>query len=76
MDDRLAGRGDFDHASMREAFKAPGMDTRLWVSYAIVDVPGQDQGDSTTVEFDKDDGQLYINVQLKPSDVPLRCRLG
>lgn len=72
----LPGRGDFDHATMRESFKGPGMDTRLWLSYAIVDVPGDDQGENTTVEFDKDDGQLYVNVQLKPSDVPLRCRLG
>lgn len=73
---RLPGRGDFDHASMADAFRGPGMDTRTWLSYAIVDVPGEGEGESTTVEFDEDDGQLYVNVQLKPSDVPLRCRVG
>lgn len=71
-----AGRGDFDHVTMGQAFAGPGMDTRLWISYAIVDVPGDGQGDATTVEFDEDDGQIYVNCQLKPSDVPLRCRLG
>lgn len=68
--------GNFDHASMGQAFAAPGMDPRTWISYAIVDVPGEEQGDSQTVEFDKDDGQLYVNITLKPMDVPLRARLG
>jgi len=68
--------GDFDHASMAAAFERPGIDTRMWVSMAVVDVPTDGQGDAQTVEFDADDGQLYINVTLKPTDVPLRARLG
>lgn len=71
--------GDFDAASMRAAFTGPDMDTRCWVSMAVVDAPtadGQTGEGSQTVEFDEDDGQLYVNVMLKPSDVPLRARLG
>lgn len=72
----FSGAGNFDASSMREAFKGPGMDTRMWISYAIVDVPGADQGDGTTVEFDDEDGQLYVNCTLKPSDLQARARLG
>lgn len=68
--------GSFDHATFGQAYAAPGMDPRTWISYAIVDVPGDGQGDSQTVEFDRDDGQLYVNLTLKPSDVPLRARVG
>lgn len=70
----MAGR-NFDHATMSQAFSMPGIDPRVWVSYAIVDLPSNDEG-SQTVEFDADDGQLYVNVTLKPSDTPLRARLG
>lgn len=67
---------DFDHATYAEAFSRPGIDPRTWVSFAVVDVPGADEGDAQTVEFDADDGQLYVNVTLKPTDVPCRARLG
>jgi len=72
---QFSGAGNFDGASMREAWKGPGMDTRSWLSYGIVDVPGEEQG-TTAVEFDEDDGQLYVNVTLKPTDAPVRCRVG
>jgi len=70
----VTGR-DFDHASMREAYSGPGMDPRTWISYARVDVPDPEQG-TETVEFDEDDGQLYVNVTLSPMDTPLRARVG
>jgi hypothetical protein len=66
----------FDHTTYAQAFSMPGIDPRVWVSMAIVDIPGEDSGDSQTVEFDEDDGQLYVNVTLKPMDTPLRARVG
>lgn len=60
---------------MSEAFTRPGIDPRTWVTMARVDLPGENEG-GEVVEFDEDDGQLYVNVTLKPSDVPCRARLG
>lgn len=70
---------DFDHATMGEAFARPGMDPRMWVSYGRVELPTEGEGggeEGQTVEFDQEDGQLYVNVTLKPTDTPVRCRVG
>lgn len=43
-----------------------------WVSMALViDTPEQ-----PAVEFDKEDGQIYVNVVLQPSKTPVRARVG
>lgn len=47
----------------------PGQDTREWASFGIVD------GDPP-VEFDVEDGQVYVNVRLEPAKLPCRCRMG
>jgi hypothetical protein len=70
--------GDFDAATMGEAFARPGMDTRQWVSYGTVDERTTDQttGETTEpVEFDPDYGPL-ISVTLQPSGIPCRCRVA
>ena len=60
---------------MAEAFSFPGADPRVWISYAVVD-EATEEGGEQAIEFDKDDGQIYVNVLLKPSDMPIRCRVG
>lgn len=64
-----------DQTTMAQAFAGPGMDPRVWIAYAVVDEAGEAEGEQA-VEFDKDDGQVYVNVLLKPYDTPLRCRVG
>lgn len=66
---------NFDHSTLAEAFRGPGMDTRFWISYAIVDEATEDQGQESVVA-DEEDGQLYVDVTLKPSNVPARARVG
>lgn len=50
-------------------------DTRIWVSYARVDLPTEEEG-GQVVEFDEEDGQLYVNTTLLPHNIPCRARLG
>lgn len=64
-----------DEAALRDLVSGPGVDTRTWVSIGIVDLPSSDEG-GETVDFDEDDGQVYVNVTLKPKDTPVRARLG
>ena len=45
---------------------------KQWVSMAIV----IDDPEVPAVEFNKDDGQVYVNVSLEPSKVPARCRVS
>jgi hypothetical protein len=45
---------------------------KQWVSVALViDTPEQ-----PAVEFDREDGQVYVNVVLQPSLSPVRARIG
>lgn len=69
-------RDDFDAATQAEAYRRPGMDTRQWVSYALVS-PSQDVGGETidSVEFDDELGPL-VNVKLQPSNIEVRCRVA
>lgn len=63
-----------DQRSMAEAFSYPGIDPRSWVSMAIVETVQAET--ENPVEFDADDGQVYVNCVLKPSNIPCRARLG
>jgi len=63
-----------DQRTMAEAFSYPGIDPRSWVSMAIVETVQAE--DENPVEFDDDDGQVYVNCVLKPSNIPCRARLG
>jgi hypothetical protein len=65
----------FDNRTLAEAFSFPGIDPRVWCSYAIVD-NFTDGSEEQAVEFDQDDGQPYINIVLKPHDIPARARIG
>lgn len=65
----------FDIAAARDLLAGPGIDPRQWVAMGVVDLPSDDEG-TQTVEFDEDDGQVYVNVTLKPRDTPVRARLG
>lgn len=63
-----------DQRTMAEAFSYPGIDPRSWVSMAIVETVQAEN--ENPVEFDGDDGQVYVNCILKPSNIPCRARLG
>ena len=70
--DRSHGYNSFDAAQLGKAFAAPGMDTRQWVSFGVVD---QETGDQKSVEFNADYGPL-VSVTLQPSAVGVRCRVA
>lgn len=68
----IARRGRmFDHTSAAQAFAGP---ERVWISYGRVDEDSEDGERST--QFDEEDGQIYVNVTLKPSDMQVRARVG
>ncbi len=67
-----SGRRPIDTRTFAEAFSGPGIDTRTWVSFGIVN--GGDAGDP--VSFDREDGQPYVYVTLEPSKVAVTCRVG
>lgn len=71
------GRGDFDAATMSQALARPGMDTRQWISYGIVDNKAAVDGGEPIdpVSFDEEFGPL-VNVTLHPTGLPVRCRVG
>jgi hypothetical protein len=64
-----------DQTTLAQAFAVPGIDPRVWISYGVVDEAGAGE-DEQAIEFDRDDGQVYANVLLKPYDTPIRCRVG
>lgn len=66
---------NFDHSSAAQAFAGPGMDSRVWISFGRVDASTEGDG-GQVVEFDEEDGQIYVNVTLLPSDMQARCRVG
>jgi len=70
----MLGAAKMDQRTLAEAFSYPGIDPRAWVSYAIVETVQAET--ENPVEFDADDGQIYVNCVLKPSNQPCRARLG
>lgn len=65
--------GSFDHASFRQSLAGPGMDTRQWCSFGVVN---PDEGSSQrAVEYTEDYGPL-VSVTLEPSGIPVRCRVA
>ena len=64
-----------DHASIGRAVSYPGIDPREWISFATVDQT-TDAAPDQVVSVDADDGQVYVSCTLKPSDTPVRCRVG
>jgi len=65
---------NFDHATFAKAFSHRGIDPGIWISYARVDESTPETGD--VVVADEEDGQVYVDVTLKPSDFPARARVG
>lgn len=59
--------GNFDHATMAEAFSAAGNDPRQWTSYGTVE--------DTPVEFDTEYGQPFVTVRLHPAGNVVRARV-
>ncbi len=57
-----------DWASHADALK----DNKQWVSMGLV----VDDPDVPPVQFNREDGQVYVMVSLEPSKVPVRCRLA
>jgi len=67
----FGGMRAFDASSAAEAFSGPGRDTRTWCSYGIVAGDGD-----PPVEFNEDEGQVYVRVRLEPSKVPVFARIA
>jgi hypothetical protein len=72
------GGGALDVAALRDLFRGPGMDTRQWVSYGIVDA---DSPDAHSVRFNDDNGQalpegVLVGVTLQPSGIAVTCRVS
>jgi hypothetical protein len=61
-----------DIVEVRKVLAGPGMDTRQWVSFGLVE---PDSEDTKSVDFDEEVGPL-IAVRLVPSDLIVRCRLS
>ena len=68
------GDGGVDIAALRDALAGPGMDTRQWVSFGLVEPKGVDTPDQA-VEFTSDLGPL-VCVILQPSGSSVRCRVA
>jgi len=62
----------FDQRTAAEAFAAPGMDTRSWVSIGIVSADTPEE----VVDFDESAGQPFVRVLLEPSKVPVYARVS
>lgn len=63
-----------DLVTAREAHAGPGMDTRQWVSYGIVNGRNEDD-DSGPIEFTKELGPM-VEVTLQPSGIIVSCRVA
>jgi hypothetical protein len=62
----------FDASTGGQAWSAPGMDTRQWVSYGTVD---RETPDRPSVRFTDEYGPL-VSVTLHPSATPVVCRVS
>lgn len=63
-----------DQRTLGEALSYPGIDPRIWCSYATVD--RTDEEGKEAVEFDEEDGQIYVSCTLQPSLIPVRARVA
>lgn len=71
------GRGGADLATMADAFRGPGADTRQWVSLGTVFEKQNVNGETIEpVEFDSEFGAPLVNVKLLPSGYECRCRVA
>lgn len=71
------GRGGADLATMADAFKGPGQDTRQWCSVGTVfEKQNVDGATIEPVEFDPEFGSPLVNVKLLPSGYECRCRVA
>ena len=61
-----------DQATTGQAWAAPGMDPRQWVSMGTVSADDP----SAVVIFDEDEGQQLVQVTLQPSKIPVFCRVA
>lgn len=71
------GRGT-DQRKMGQAFAAPGMDTRTWISFGVVD---KDTKEAGAIQFKDDNGKVspygpLVSVILQPSGIVVPCRVG
>lgn len=66
-----------DIATIRDLYSGPGMDTRQWISYGIVDAETEEQH---STRFDDEDGNplphgVLVDVTLQPSGISVPCRV-
>ena len=72
------GGGALDIAALRDLMRGPGMDTRQWISYGIVDA---DNPEARSVRFNDDGGTplpegVLVAVTLMPSGISVTCRVS
>lgn len=67
--------GMFPVEQLFELLKGPGIDTRTWVSYGIVDKDMPDEDGGKAVQFTEEYGPT-VNVMLQPHGVPVRARVA
>jgi len=65
---------DFNLTDVGDGLAKPGMDTRQWVSYGIVEAMTAGQGEQV-IDFTPELGPL-VQVTLQPSGISLSCRVG
>jgi hypothetical protein len=63
----------FDRSTFAQAFSAPGIDPRQWISYGVVT---RDHETSDVVTYDDEIGAPIVTVLLQPSEVFVACRVA
>lgn len=58
-------------APVRDLFAEHNVE-KQWVSFGLV----SGSADDSPVEFSRESGQVFVDVELQPSKVPVRCRIG
>lgn len=67
--------GRFPVNELVELLKGPGIDTRAWVSMALVDKDQSEEDGGKAVVFSPEYGPL-VNVTLQPAGIPVRARVA
>jgi hypothetical protein len=68
----------FDHATFGDAFARPGLDTRQWLSYGLVQ---SDTDNQHSIHFDDEEGSPIpegpiVVATLQPSNITVPCRVA
>lgn len=67
--------GRFPVNELFDLLKGPGIDTRSWVSYALVEKDESEEDGGKAVQFTEEYGPV-VNVKLQPTGIPTRARVA